>query len=148
MFVLAAGTVPSISLKFKSSRHRQSMTVYGFECLIMLAGYVALTPCNSLWYVYKGICDHIDIPPSHTRPATLTPTHMFPNHDDVMETFSALLAFCMGNSPVTGECPSQRPVMRSFGVFFDLRLNKRLSKQSRLVRLVVWDAIALIKTSL
>ena len=47
-----------------------------------------------------------------------------------METFSALLAICAGNSPVTGEFPSQRPVMRSFDVFFDLRLNKWLSKQS------------------
>ena len=28
-----------------------------------------------------------------------------------------------------GECPTQRPVTRSFDVFFDLRLNKRLSKQ-------------------
>ena len=48
-----------------------------------------------------------------------------------METFSALLAICAGNSPVTGEFPPQRPVTRSFDVFFDLRLNKRLSKQSR-----------------
>ena len=47
-----------------------------------------------------------------------------------METLSALLALCAGNSPVTGEFPSQRPVTRSFDVFFDLRLNKRLSKQS------------------
>ena len=46
-----------------------------------------------------------------------------------METFSALLALCAGNSPVTGEFPSQRPVTRSFDVFFDLHLNKRLSKQ-------------------
>ena len=46
-----------------------------------------------------------------------------------METFSALLALCEGNSPVTGEFPSQRPVTRSFDVFFKLRLNKRLSKQ-------------------
>ena len=38
------------------------------------------------------------------------------------ETFSAL--------PVPGEFPAQRPVTRSFDVFFDLRLNKRLSKQS------------------
>ena len=44
--------------------------------------------------------------------------------------FSALLAFCAGNSPVTGEFPSQRPVTRSFDVFFDLRLNWRSSKQS------------------
>ena len=48
-----------------------------------------------------------------------------------METFSALLALCVGNSVVTGAFPTQRPETRSFGVFFDLRLNKRLSKQSR-----------------
>ena len=48
-----------------------------------------------------------------------------------LETFSALLAICAGNSPVPGEFPAQRPVTRSFDVFFDLRLNKRLSKQSR-----------------
>ena len=47
-----------------------------------------------------------------------------------METFSALLAICAGNSPVTGELHAQRPVTRGFDVFFDLRLNKRLSKQS------------------
>ena len=47
-----------------------------------------------------------------------------------METFSALLVICAGNSPVPGEFPAQRPVTRSFDVFFDLRLNKRLSKQS------------------
>ena len=47
-----------------------------------------------------------------------------------METFSASLALCVRNSPVTGEFPAQRPVTRNFDVFFDLRLNKRLSKQS------------------
>ena len=46
-----------------------------------------------------------------------------------METFSALLAICPGNSPVTGEFPAQKPVAHSFDVFFDLRLTKRLSKQ-------------------
>ena len=44
--------------------------------------------------------------------------------------------FCVtGHLPwnllVTGEIPTQRPVTWSFGVFFDLRLNKRLSKQPR-----------------
>ena len=47
-----------------------------------------------------------------------------------METFSALLAIYAGNSPVTGEFPAQRPVTRSSDVFFDLGLNKRLSKRS------------------
>ena len=48
-----------------------------------------------------------------------------------METFSALLAICAGNSPVSGEFPAQRPVTRSFDIFFDVRLIKRLSKHSR-----------------
>ena len=39
-----------------------------------------------------------------------------------METISALLAICAGNSPVDGEFPSRRPVTQSFDVFFDLRL--------------------------
>ena len=47
-----------------------------------------------------------------------------------METFSALLALYAWNSPITGEFPTQRPVTPSFDVFFDLRLNKRLIKQS------------------
>ena len=47
-----------------------------------------------------------------------------------METFSALLAICAGNSPVPGEFPTQRPVTRSFDVYFDLSPNKRLNKHS------------------
>ena len=46
-----------------------------------------------------------------------------------METFSALLALSARNSSVTGEFPSQKPVTRSFDVFFDRHQNKRLSKQ-------------------
>ena len=34
-----------------------------------------------------------------------------------METFSASQAICAGNSPVTGECPAQRPVTRTFDFF-------------------------------
>ena len=45
---------------------------------------------------------------------------------DQTDTFSALLALCAMNSPVTGEFPAQRPVTRSFEVFFDLCLNKRM----------------------
>ena len=42
-----------------------------------------------------------------------------------METFSALLAICAGNSPVHVEFLTTR----SFDVIFDLRLSKRLCKQ-------------------
>ena len=43
-------------------------------------------------------------------------------------TFSASLALYEGNPPVTGGFPSQRPMIRSFDIFFDVCLNKRLSK--------------------
>ena len=39
--------------------------------------------------------------------------------------------FVRGNPPVTDRFPSQRPMTRSFDVFIDLCLNKRLSKHSR-----------------
>ena len=44
-----------------------------------------------------------------------------------METFSASLVLCAGIHRWT---VAQRPETRTFDVFFDLRLNKRLSKQS------------------
>ena len=40
-----------------------------------------------------------------------------------MEIFSKLQALCEGNSTVTGEFPTQRPVTQSFDVFLDLCLN-------------------------
>ena len=43
-----------------------------------------------------------------------------------METRFELQALCVGNSPVTGEFTTQRPVTRSFDAFFDLRVNKGL----------------------
>ena len=62
------------------------------------------------------------------RHVVLNCTRRVPWWRHQMETFSALLAICAGNSPVPGEFPTQRPVTRSFDVFFGLRLNKRLSK--------------------
>ena len=49
---------------------------------------------------------------------------------DQMETFSALLVLCARNSPVTAEFHAKSPVTRSWDIFFDLRLNNRLSKHS------------------
>ena len=69
-----------------------------------------------------------DCPSRHWR---VTSPKTIPRWRQQMETFSVLLAFCAGNSPVTGEFPSQRPVSRSFDASFYLRLHKRLSKQSR-----------------
>ena len=47
-----------------------------------------------------------------------------------METISALLALCAGNSPVPGEFPPQRPVTRNFDISLISAFNKQLSKSS------------------
>ena len=47
-----------------------------------------------------------------------------------METCSALLVLCAGNSQVTGEFPAQRSVTRDFDVYFDLYLKKKTVKQT------------------
>ena len=47
-----------------------------------------------------------------------------------MKTFAALLDICAGNSRVIGEFPALKPVTRSFDVFFDMGVNKRLGEQS------------------
>ena len=46
-----------------------------------------------------------------------------------METLSSLLAFCEGNSQVTGGFPSQRVSKMDIDVVFDISLNKSLNKQ-------------------
>ena len=46
-----------------------------------------------------------------------------------MERFSVLLVLCAGNSLVTGEFHTQRPVKRNFDVFLGQCLNKQVSKQ-------------------
>ena len=67
----------------------------------------------------------------HKRPET---RKMFPfdDHDDVIKWkhFTRYWPFVRGIHRPLCEFSSQRPVTRSFDVFFDLRLNKRLSKQS------------------
>ena len=54
-------------------------------------------------------------------------------HDDVIKWkhFPRYWSFERGNSPVTGEFPAQWLVTRGLNIFFDLRQNKWLSKQSR-----------------
>ena len=51
---------------------------------------------------------------------------MTSSNGNIFRVTGPLCGECIG----PGEFPAQRPVTRSFEVFFDLRLNKRLSKQS------------------
>ena len=60
-----------------------------------------------------------------------------------METFSALLALCALNSPVAGEFPSQRPVTRSFQIFYDRQVNNREAGDLRRYR-AHYDVIVMI----
>ena len=86
---------------------------------------VSTCPCSVWLAAYMMRVHHCS---GHKVDSYTTTVHLWWRHQ--METFSALLAICAGNSPVHGEFPAQRPVTRSFDVFFDLHLNKRLSKQS------------------
>ena len=91
-------------LRFKDNAARMDMA--SFNTLFLLNIYPVLCPLFLWLHVYIGLMTWW--------------CHQ-------METFSALLAFCAGDSTVTGEVPSQRPVTRSFAVFFDLHLSTRLS---------------------
>ena len=84
-------------------------------CFIVVISYV-------LWIYVK----HLRI---CSMSASLVLGHSYAWWRHQMETFSALLVLGAGNSPVPGEFPAQRPVTRSFDVLFDLRPNRRLSKQ-------------------
>ena len=64
--------------------------------------------------LYIGLQLHIYVESNEKRENYITLWH----HQ--METFSASLAICAGNSLVTGEFPSQRPETLSFDIFFDL----------------------------
>ena len=94
------------------------------------------------WPVTRKMFSFDDVIMIYTKPTNITEIHLqrntssasyhLENHDDVIKWkhFPRYWPFVPGgNSPVIGEFPAQRPVTRSFNIFFDLRLNKRLSKQ-------------------
>ena len=72
--------------------------------------------------------------PDHVFPWGRIPTTYNIEKDDSMMTSSNGNIFRVtgplcGEFTGLGELPTQRPVTRSFGVFLDLRMNKRSSKQ-------------------
>ena len=93
-----------------------------------LVSYIPVTShCLRYWLIFDGMKPLPAL--THNPRCSVALTWAWWRHQ--METFSAILALCGGNSPVSGEFPAQMPVTRSFDVFFDLRLIKRLSKHSR-----------------
>ena len=63
-----------------------------------------------------------------------------------MKAFSALLAFCARNSPVTGDFPSQKASDTEVWYFF-WSASEQTTKQA-VEKQVIWEAIAVIVTSL
>ena len=104
-----------------TSLRAASMWRPAYDCLISAIGFPILISC--IFILNQG-------PGLHWVSA-----RPWPWWRHLMETLSALLVLCAGNSPVTGEFPSQRPVTQSFDVFFDLRLNKQLSRKAGDLRL-------------
>ena len=120
------------------------VVIYSFQPTLYMADKSSVICLSNLhWrhnmYWSKSWSWMIDWHPFRSMPIIWTGLYIRTNHvcnlqheswwRHKMETFSALLAICAGNSPVTGEFPAQRPATRSFDVFFELWLNKRLSKQ-------------------
>ena len=109
------------------------ISVFTLSCLVIMhkqTNWVRI----SLWYIGHDFCCVFVLLMSNNHfilyYVMYLPMFWMTWWRQQMETFSALLAICVGNSPVPGEFHAQRPVTRSFDVFFDVRLNKRLSKQS------------------
>ena len=66
---------------------------------------------------------------------TIERMNLITQHQNTMATIPCTMTSSNGNNfrvtgHLCGEFPAQRPVTRSFDIFIDLRLNKRLSKQS------------------
>ena len=94
-----------------------------YKCILLAQQGLWLNAFDNIWKYIDSKVKVINVAPNNANSQSV--------HDDVIKgNISALLTLCVGNSPVTGEFPSQRLVTRSFGVFFNPHLNKRLSKPS------------------
>ena len=111
---------------------RDTASLYVYDCAMsytwLLYGLIwrmLLYHVTYGWSLIRKKC----VDPLYADSIELTRIQSWWRHQ--MATFSASLALCRGNSPVAGEFPAQRPVTRSFNVFFDLHQIKRLNKHSR-----------------
>ena len=84
--------------------------------------YIDVNALQSRVLVFRTIPKYIDVDALQSHVLVF---RSIPRWCHQMKTFSVLLALCAGNSPVTGDFPSQRPVTLSSDISFDLYLNKR-----------------------
>ena len=81
--------------------HVESMPIKLFPLSVIIAGYIPFEKSTRLLL--------------YSSPA-VSAGHVVPWRRHQLETFNALLAIGSGNSLVTGEFPTQRPVTRSFSL--------------------------------
>ena len=129
--------------------YRRHCEMYFHNKTFVLFDWNVTEMCSfrSNWQVTIGACNNLALDitgdktylnqgwSSSVTPYVITRPQWEKEETRCMTTSSNGNIFCVtgpfvGNSPVTGEFPSQRPVTRSFDVLFDLNLNKRSSKQS------------------
>ena len=112
------------------------ISTMGFPILVRCHLYIESGPWFSLVFAMSGCYNTLCLPSSNFKRRWYISSYaLYRPRDDIMKMSSngnifRVIGHCAGNSLVTGEFPAQRPVTRSFGVFFDLRPIKRLSKQS------------------
>ena len=110
------------------SQHRALCKVH--RCNLQIGTLSLLGKCHWFqsicWKIYLHFWYLVVISPNNSQYAPVA--HPWWCHQ--MGTFSELLEVCAGNLLVTGEFPSQGPMMWSFDIFLGLCLNKGLSKQS------------------
>ena len=101
-------------------RHGVSLV---YECMSHELRFNAIILCNYHLITYIFVeC----LVPSNWNTKLLPQFFMMTSSNGIIFRITGPLC---GEFTGPGEFPTQRPVTRSFGVFFDLRLNKRLSKQ-------------------
>ena len=98
------------------------------SCSLQSAKWVQIVPWVCVWmcvYLFGTSCCLHDLSQTVLEYSCKLLLKIL-SHDDVIKWkhFPRYWPFvrCAGNSPATGEFPTQRPVTRSFDVFFDLRL--------------------------
>ena len=122
---------PWVSLCFRSqygrygNRHRTFQIEYPFFRIGEI-WHKKINPCSPAL-----VCVDVSQPFNACRCSGHHRCEYMPWWRHQVEAFSTLLAFCAWNSPTAGEFPAQKPLTRSFDIFFDLGLNQRLNKQWR-----------------
>ena len=125
------GVNPSVTDEFPSQRTGNAEIQGTTSLLVMLViDHTLMDPSHSAtnYHMYYYCLHNVLGPvlPIPYSPSTTLATAMKTSSNG--NIFRVAGHLC-GKSLDTGEFPTQRPVTRSFDVFFDLRPNKRLSKQ-------------------